>query len=48
MKHIMKCSACDAYTMEEKHCGKKTLNTGPAKYSPEDKYAEYRRKAKGM
>jgi rRNA maturation protein Nop10 len=27
-------------------CGAKAITTRPPKYSPEDKYAEYRRKAK--
>lgn len=27
-------------------CGEKTVSCKPPKYSPEDKYAEYRRKAK--
>ncbi len=46
MKHIMLCADCGNYTMKEEHCGKKTGTTKPAKYSPEDKYAKYRRKAK--
>ena len=45
-KHIKKCAVCNAYTMQEIHCSKKTLNPKPQKYSPEDKYTEYRRKAK--
>ena len=27
-------------------CGLKTINPKPAKYNPEDKYSNYRRKAK--
>lgn len=27
-------------------CGSKTVSPAPAKYSPEDPYGEYRRKAK--
>ena len=46
MKHIFKCSVCGGYTMQEEHCSKKTLNPKPPKYSPEDKFGEYRRKAK--
>jgi H/ACA ribonucleoprotein complex subunit 3 len=46
MKHIMFCTECEKYTMKEEHCGKKTVTTKPAKYSPDDKYARYRRKAK--
>jgi rRNA maturation protein Nop10 len=32
--------------MKEIHCGKKTSNPKPAKFSPEDKYGKYRRIAK--
>jgi len=48
MNHILRCSVCGKYTMKEEHCGKKTLNPKPPKYSPEDKYGMYRRKAKGI
>lgn len=48
MKHILKCPECGQYTIKEKcpECNAKTINPKPAKYSPQDKYAEYRRKAK--
>jgi H/ACA ribonucleoprotein complex subunit 3 len=47
MRHILKCPGCGAYTMKEKcSCGEKALNVKPPKYSPEDKYAGYRRTAK--
>ena len=46
MKHISLCLECREYTMKEEHCGKKTSSVKPPKYSPEDKYAKYRRKAK--
>ena len=47
-RHIFKCPSCKAYTMGEKcmKCGKKTINPKPPKYSPEDKFGEYRREAK--
>ncbi len=45
-KHIMKCLVCGSYTMKEKCCNKATARAKPAKYSPEDKYARYRREAK--
>ncbi|PIN86166.1 ribosome biogenesis protein [Candidatus Woesearchaeota archaeon CG10_big_fil_rev_8_21_14_0_10_44_13] len=48
MKHIMRCPVCGVYTMKEEHCGQKTVNPKPPKYSPEDKYGGYRRKAKGI
>lgn len=44
MKHILKCE-CGKYTLKE-ICHGKTQRVIPAKYSPEDKYAEYRRKQK--
>ena len=46
MKHIMKCVECGKYTMNEKCCNVNTIKAGPPKFSPEDSYAEYRRKAK--
>ncbi|MFA5142231.1 MAG: RNA-protein complex protein Nop10 [Candidatus Woesearchaeota archaeon] len=44
----MLCSKCKAYTMKEAcpHCGSKTNMPKPPKYSPEDQYGDYRRKAK--
>ena len=46
MKHLMKCVVCNSYTMKDEHCSQKTIQTKPAKYSPDDKWAEWRRKAK--
>ena len=47
MKTILKCQKCGKYTMKEKClCSGKCLTPKPAKYSPEDKYGSYRRKAK--
>ncbi len=47
MKLLKKCG-CGAYTLGEKcpRCGAKTFSAHPPKYSPEDRLAEYRRKAK--
>jgi H/ACA ribonucleoprotein complex subunit 3 len=45
MKHIMKCPVCGKYTMKE-NCCEITNPAKPLKYSPEDKYGEYRRKLK--
>ena len=46
-KHILKCSVCGSYTMNAKcKCGGKAVISKPAKFSIEDKYAKYRRKAK--
>ena len=48
MKKLMKCGACGAYAMGEKcpKCGGKTKTAHPPRYSPEDKWAKYRREAK--
>ena len=46
MKHILKCIHCGIYTMKETHCNDKTIRVIPPKYSPEDKYGDYRRKVK--
>jgi len=48
MKHILKCPKCGTYTMKEK-CdldSEKTVTAKPAKYSPDDRMGDYRRKAK--
>jgi len=48
-RHIFKCEKCGAYTMNEIcSCGGKALTTRPPKYSPEDKFAKYRRRAKEL
>jgi len=31
--------------MKDVHCNEKTITTKPPKWSPEDRYGEYRRKA---
>ncbi|MBN2566831.1 RNA-protein complex protein Nop10 [Candidatus Woesearchaeota archaeon] len=47
MQHILKCRACGRYTLKEAcPCGGEAVNPKPAKYSPEDHYAKYRREAK--
>ncbi|MGV8169538.1 MAG: nucleolar RNA-binding Nop10p family protein [Candidatus Nanoarchaeia archaeon] len=47
MTHILKCGSCKSYGLEEECvCGSKRERVIPARYSPEDRYAEYRRKAK--
>lgn len=47
MRHILRCEKCQGYTMSEIcKCGGKAISIMPPKYSPEDKYAGYRRKAK--
>ena len=47
MKSILKCGSCGKYTMKEAcSCSGKAITPKPGKFSPEDKYAQYRRKAK--
>ena len=47
MKHILKCTSCGRYTLNEKCiCGGNAVTPKPAKYNPEDKYGKYRREAK--
>ena len=48
MKHILKCPKCNKYTMKEtcEVCKVNTENSKPPRYSPLDKFAKYRRKAK--
>jgi H/ACA ribonucleoprotein complex subunit 3 len=47
-KSILYCEKCEEYTLHSEcpKCGSKTIQRKPPKYSPEDKYAEYRRQAK--
>lgn len=48
-KHILQCRQCSSYTMNEAcQCGGAAVNPKPAKFSPEDKFGNYRRKAKMM
>lgn len=46
--HIYKCNNCKTYTLKTvcPNCSNPTISPKPAKYSPEDKYGIYRRKAK--
>lgn len=47
MVNILKCPTCGSYGLKEMCiCNTKRLTVKPAKYSPEDKYAKYRRMAK--
>lgn len=47
MFHILKCSKCKSYGLGVKcGCGGTRSKPKPPKYSPEDKYGEYRRKYK--
>ena len=47
MKALLKCKSCGQYTLQKPcACGGEAVQPYPAKYSPEDKYGEYRRKAK--
>ena len=48
MKKARKCPKCGEYTLSGEHCGLKTLGAHPPKYNPNDRYAEYRRREKGM
>lgn len=45
---LRKCPACRSYTMKETcpKCGGTTIMAMPAKYSPDDRYGEYRRRLK--
>ena len=47
MRSILKCEECEKYTMKDVcACGRKAITPKPAKFSIEDKYGSYRRKAK--
>lgn len=48
MKKILKCEKCKEYTLFEKcpRCDGKAISPKPPKYSPDEKYAKYRREVK--
>lgn len=48
MKRMRKCPVCTEYTLLIGHCGEKTSPAHPPKYNPNDRYAAYRRKEKGI
>jgi H/ACA ribonucleoprotein complex subunit 3 len=43
---LRRCPKCQEYTLDDlcQRCGSKTLVPIPPRYSPEDKYGEYRRR----
>jgi len=45
---IYKCATCNRYTLGEMHCGRDAKCAHPLKYSPDDRYARYRRIRKGL
>ena len=46
MQHILLCQKCNKYTLQQKcSCGEKPVLVIPMKYTPNDKYASYRREA---
>ncbi len=47
---IRKCKSCERYTLKEScpHCGHPTMMALPPRYSPEDRYGDYRRKLKKL
>jgi len=48
MKEIRKCQNCKIYTFKDKCpiCNKKAVRVIPPKFSPEDKWGDYRRRIK--
>ncbi len=48
MKKMRKCVSCSEYTLKEEHCGAASISAHPPKFNPNDPYAKYRRKEKGI
>ncbi|MBN2478269.1 ribosome biogenesis protein [Candidatus Micrarchaeota archaeon] len=48
MKKIFRCLVCGVYTLNSLHCGSKTKSVHPPPFNPNDAYAYYRRKMKGL
>ncbi|MEM3030563.1 MAG: nucleolar RNA-binding Nop10p family protein [Candidatus Micrarchaeia archaeon] len=45
---LRKCMVCGNYTLGNEHCGAPTKLAHPARWSLADKWARYRRIAKGL
>ena len=45
-KKIMRCVGCKTFTMKTECCNAKTIESKPPKFTPEDKYAQYRQEVK--
>ncbi len=47
---IRKCKSCEKYTLKEScpDCGHPTMMALPPRYSPEDRYGDYRRRLKKL
>lgn len=45
---LLKCIKCNRYTLQQTclDCGVPTITPIPPRYSPQDKYGDYRRRAK--
>ena len=46
MKRMKKCRSCGKYTLKAECCCMPATTAHPPKYSPQDKYADYRRREK--
>jgi rRNA maturation protein Nop10 len=46
MKKLRRCAKCGEYTLQEAHCGLPTRSAHPAKWSPADRFAGHRRRAR--
>ncbi|MBR7123267.1 MAG: RNA-protein complex protein Nop10 [Candidatus Methanomethylophilaceae archaeon] len=44
---LRKCESCNTYTLKDTcpNCGKASKQAAPPRYSPDDRYGEYRRKS---
>ncbi|MHA2281185.1 MAG: RNA-protein complex protein Nop10 [Promethearchaeota archaeon] len=46
---LRKCRICNKYTLKSLcSCGNKTIVPQPPRYSPQDRYGDYRRKLKNI
>lgn len=50
MTNLFYCKECNIYTLQKncKNCKNKTIIKQPPRYSPQDRYGEYRRKLKKL
>jgi H/ACA ribonucleoprotein complex subunit 3 len=50
MSSLLYCKKCKAYTLDKicSKCKEKTISKNPPRFSPQDRYGEYRRKLKKL
>jgi H/ACA ribonucleoprotein complex subunit 3 len=50
MSYLFYCKNCEKYTLDRNcdNCGENTISRNPPRFSPQDRFGEYRRKLKKL